>query len=486
MQPQRTRSTAMLSAGDRPAPSLEQPPRRVGPAGALDVLVVEDDDSIRTVCAGLAESLGCRVHTAPSVPDARTLIAERLFDVAFVDLRLPGGTGVDLLGELCTANPRTLVVIMTAFATVNSAVDLMRNGAGDFLHKPFALDQVTAILERAAARRQRSQVSRALEDRLHAGIASGRIISESSAMQRLLRIVAKVASTRHPVLLTGERGTGKEVIARAIHANGPYATSPFVAVDCDCLEPSRLEAELFGYEGTVPSHAREGALVAAGDGTVYLGEIAALSLPVQARLLRTLENRRISPTSTSPSIPLAARVLASSSSNLESGVEQGRFRKDLFYRLNVVNLRVPPLRERLEDLAALVEYFLGDHNQEHGITFKFSEGGWDSMINYNWPGNVTELEAMIARACAVSNDHILHFEDLSTQVKNYTSAQEALPQQQAIAATVLTLQEMEKQAIITALQQLRGDKVQAAKMLGIGKTTLYRKLKEYGIADLAN
>ncbi len=486
MQLQRIRSTAMLSAADRPAPSLEQPPRRVGPAGALDVLVVEDDDSIRTVCAGLAESLGCRVHTAPSVPDARALIAERPFDVAFVDLRLPGGTGAELLEQLRAANPRTLVVIMTAFATVNSAVDLMRNGAGDFLHKPFALDQITAILERAAARGQRSQVSRALEDRLQAGIASGRIIGQSGAMQKLLRIVAKVASARHPVLITGERGTGKEVVARAIHANGPSATSPFVAVDCDCLEPSRLEAELFGSDPASHGGTREGALAAARDGTVYLGEIAALSLPVQTRLLRTLESRQISQTPGSPSAPLTARVLASCSSDLERGVEQGRFRKDLFYRLNVVNLRVPPLRERLEDLAALVETFLDDHRQEHGIHFKFSDHGWDSMVAYDWPGNVTELEAMIARACAVSNDHLLHFEDLSTQVKSFLAVQEQPLPQATPAAPAITLQEMEKQAIVAALGHLRGDKLQAAKVLGIGKTTLYRKLKEYGIAEHAN
>ncbi len=488
MQPLRSRSNPGVIPSERSIPASPET-RRIGPAGALDVLVVEDDDSVRSVCAGVAESLGCRVYTAASVPDARSLIATTLFDVAFLDLRLPGGTGAELLKDLRAANPRSFVVMMTAFATVSSAVDLMRHGAGDFLPKPFALDQVTAILEQAISLRQRSQSSRALEDRLQAGIASGRIIGQSSGIQKLLRIVSKVAITRHPVLITGERGTGKEVVARAIHANGPHASSPFVPVDCDCIEPSRLETELFGSEpGAAESQGKEGLLAVVREGTIYLGEIGALSLQVQSRLLRTLETKQIRSSAPGGSpVPFTARVLASSSKNLEGRVEQGRFRKDLFYKLAVVNLRVPPLRERAADLASLTEHFLEDHRREHGIDFKFSDGGWESMVGYAWPGNVAELEAMVARACTVSNDHILHFEDLSTQVQNFTSALDAATATAPaiLTAPVLTLQEMEKQAIVSTLEHLRGDKIRAAKVLGIGKTTLYRKLKDYGL-DHAN
>ncbi len=445
--------------------------------------MVEDDDSVRTVCAGIAESLGCRVHTASSVPDALHLIGGSAFDVAFLDLRLPGGNGTMLLEALRTAQPRTFIVVMTAFATVSSAVDLMKSGAGDLLHKPFALYTVTAVLETAAARQQRTQSSRALEDRLQAGIAAGRLVGHSLPMQKLLRIVAKVATTRHPVLLTGERGTGKEVVARAIHANGPNAASPFVPVDCDCLEPPRLEAELFGSEATTASPAREGVLAAAGDGTVYLGEVAALPLATQARLLRTLESRQIRTALGAASAPFSARVLASSCTDLETDVQQGRFRKDLFYRLNVVNLRVPPLRERLDDLAALTEYFLEAHRQEYGIHFNFSTNGWDSMAHYAWPGNIAELESLVAYACATANDPILHFEDLSTEVKSFVPPSMAVAEPVAPPVSAMTLQELEQRAITDTLKRLNGDKLQAARVLGIGKTTLYRKLKEYGLAD---
>lgn len=458
----------------------------MGPAGALGVLVVDDDDPVRSVCAGMAESLGCRVHTAASVPDARALIAQNLFDVAFLDLRLPGGSGAELMEQLRTTNPRSYVIIMSASPSLSAAVDLMRNGANDFFSKPFPLDRVAKAIEQVNTHRQRSQSSRVLEDRLQTGLAAGRIVGNSPAMQKLFRIVAKVASTRHPVLITGEPGTGKEIVARAVHANGPFATSPFVPVDCDSLEDGRLEVELFGSEAPYATGI-DGLLASAEEGTLYLAEIASLTQRLQSRLLRTLEHRQIRPAQGSGAIPFRGRLIASSSHNLELAVEQGRFRKDLFYRLNVVNLRVPPLRERMEDLPALVESFLQDHRREYKLDFIFSDHGWDSMHTYDWPGNIAELQALVARACAVSESSLLHFEDFSTQVKNFTNAQQVSPKMENSGqAPVLSLEQLERQAILQALQSLGGDKVQAARVLGIGKTTLYRKLKEYGIADDAS
>ncbi len=489
---QRLLSNPVLSFPDRPtmperaraAPSLG------GKAGALSVVVVEDDDAVRAACATMAGSLGCHVRVAESIPRARAVLAEAPVDVVFLDMRLPGGTGSVLLEEIRTAHPRAFVVVMTAYATVNSAVELMRNGAGDFLQKPFALQQVTTVLETAAQRRQGSEPSRALQDRLRAGIGAGRLLSQSSAMEKLYRIISKVAFTRHPVIISGESGTGKEIVARTIHANGPNAISPFVPVSCDALLPGRLEEELFGLNAADGAGRKKvGLLASGGDGTVYLDEIWALEPATQARLARALEERRVRPLGSTETVPLRVRVLASSTRDLQKLVDEGRFRKDLFYRLNVINLRVPPLRERTGDILLLAEHFLDHQRQQHRIEFAFSDEALETMLTYPWAGNIGELEAMIERACSLATGPTLDFEDLSTQVRAFVHASR-LPEPTAVALpgnagalAILTLQEMERKAIVDALQQMGGDKIITAKVLGIGKTTLYRKLKEYGIND---
>ena len=491
MQIQSLPTAAVLSPPERFTPRSVRPPAPLlgGAVGALNVLIVEDDEVMRGACAGIAGSLGCHVRTAHSVAAARLLLAEASVDVVFLYMRLPGGSGDSLLEEIRATHPRTFVVIMTAYATVTSAVELMRNGAGNFLQKPFALDQVSAVLHEVAKRRQGSEANRALQDRLQAGLAAGRLIGESAAMQKLFRILPKVAFTHHPVLITGERGTGKEVLARAIHANGPHALSPFIPVDCDSLEPSRLEAELFGYEQTAEAGGRRriGLLASAGHGTVYLAEIGSLEPPTQAKLLRALQERQIRPAGGSAPVPLEARVLASSSCDLEFLVGEGRFRRDLFYRLNIAKLSVPPLRDRPEDIPLLVEHFLDRQRRERNLPYALTDEALESIMNYPFAGNLEELEALIEHACAFSSGSLLHFGDLSPQVQNYVQAStaESLPEDAGAAenSPLLPLHLLEKQAIQMTLKQLKGDKLLAAKHLGIGKTTLYRKLKEYGIGD---
>ena len=368
------------------APPWPEPPR-AGASSALQVLVVEDDDPVRQACAGMAESFGYRVRTATSVPEARTLLAESTFDVVFLDVRLPGGSGDVLLRELRSAHPHAFVVMMTAFATVTSAVDLMRNGAGEFLQKPFALRQVTEVLETVARRRQGSESSRALQEQLKSGLAAGRLVGASDAMQKVFRMIAKVAFARHPALILGERGTGKETVARAIHANGPHPAAPFVPIDCDSLRPERLEAELFGTSFGEPSPAvRSGLLARAGVGTIYLAEIGCLEPSLQARLVRALSERQVRPSPTDPALPFQARVLASSSRDLLRLVETGRFRKDLYYRLNVVTLRVPPLRDRVDDIPLLAEIFLERQRRDHNLPFVLSGDALASLVRYDWAG----------------------------------------------------------------------------------------------------
>ncbi len=438
----------------------------------------------------MAGSYGCEVTTADSVPSAALLIQQRPVDVVFLDLKLPGGTGASLLGQLREHQPRALVVVMTSYATVSSAVELMRNGACDLLQKPFGLEQISAVLERARQQRQWSAPSRALGDRLTAGVGAGRFVGASAAMEKVFRIVSKVALTRHPVLIQGESGTGKEIVARLIHGSGPEPASPFVAVDCDALAPESLDCELFGAaEEPVGSHRRRpGALVGARQGTVFLDEVGALPAPLQLKLLRALQDKQALPAGGGVGVRVESRILASSSRDLEAMVETGRFRKDLFYRLNVVNVRIPPLRERVGDVPLLAAHFLERQRRELDTPFALSEEALQWLDAYHWAGNVRELENVIERACALSSGPVIHLGDLSTQVQAYAHSTAALPvveSKPAEADAVETIEETERRTIRRALQTFGGDKLMAAKALGIGKTTLYRKLKEYGIGDEA-
>ncbi len=438
----------------------------------------------------MAGSYGCEVTTADSVPSASLLIKQRPVDVVFLDLKLPGGSGASLLQELREHQPRALVVVMTAYATVSSAVELMRNGACDLLQKPFGLEQISAVLERARQQRQWSAPSRVLQDRLAAGVGAGRVIGASLAMEKVFRIVSKVALTRHPVLIQGETGTGKEIVARMIHGSGPEPASPFIPVDCDSLAPESLDCELFGTAGDLgASHrSRPGALVSARQGTVYLDEVGLLPAPLQLKLLRALQDKQALPAGGGATVRFESRILASSSKDLEALVDTGRFRKDLYYRLNIVNLRIPPLRERVGDVPLLAAHFLERQRRELDTPFAFSGEALQWLDAYQWAGNVRELENVIERACALSSGPLIHLGDLSTQLQAFAhcTADQATPASTTAEVNpVETMEESERRTIRHALQTFGGDKLMAAKALGIGKTTLYRKLKEYGIGEEA-
>jgi two-component system response regulator HydG len=318
------------------------------------------------------------------------------------------------------------------------------------------------------------------------------MIGRSAEMEKLYRILSKVAQSSHPVLVLGESGTGKELVARTIHAYGPNAQKPFLPVDCGSLVPTLIESELFGYvKGafTGANHSKEGLLVSAEGGTVFLDEIGELTLDLQAKLLRALQEKEVRPVGATHRVAIRARIVAATNRNLAEMVERGTFRKDLFYRLNVVNLRLPSLRERREDIPLLAAHFLDRISRENGIKFTLSDEALRTMMRHDWPGNVRELENSVERACALSSGPVLHLGDLPTQLQNQgLEARNAVsassePAQAAALAAVTTLADLERQAILGTIRKLNGDKLQAARLLGIGKTTLYRKLKEYGIAD---
>ncbi len=326
--------------------------------------------------------------------------------------------------------------------------------------------------------------------------APAQLIGASAEMDRLQRIIQKVAGSSHSVLILGESGSGKETVARTIHLHGPNAAKPFLPVDCGALPPGLMESEIFGHVPgafTSADRVREGLLVSAGEGTVFLDEITELPLDIQVKLLRALQDKEVQPVGSKERVPISARVLAGTNRDLAAMVEQGSFRRDLYFRLNVVSLKIPSLRERREDIPLLTSYFLGRLERERGEPLELSEETLKVFNKYEWPGNVRELEHAVERLTALSTGQELGEANLPTQLKNFRRHQkeeelkEIAPSRpkglrEGVSA-VTPIAEMEKQAILRTIRKLNGDKLLAARLLGIGKTTLYRKLKEYGIED---
>jgi DNA-binding NtrC family response regulator len=467
-------------------------PQLAEPAVRLHLLVVDADAAVRSACVEIAASLGYAVESTGDLAHARNLLRGRTIDILLVNLPAGSGHGLEIVTEVKLLYPDIAVIAMTASGSVNAAVEAMRCGASDYLTKPFAVDELSTVLERAAQRQVTDTATRQLREQFRLSQGLGAMIGRSAEMEKLYRILSKVAQSSHPVLVLGESGTGKELVARTIHAYGSNGAKPFLPVDCGSLVPTLIESELFGYvKGafTGANRSKDGLLVSAEGGTVFLDEIGELSLDLQARLLRALQEKEVRPVGATHRVPIKARIVAATNRDLAGMVEKGAFRKDLFYRLNVVNLRLPPLRDRREDIPLLAAHFLERISREHVRKFTLSDEALRTMMRYDWPGNVRELEHAVERACTLSSGPVLHLGDLPTQLQ-----QQGLEARRAVAARsdsdraedtpeVRTLADLEREAILDAIRALHGDKLQAAKLLGIGKTTLYRKLKEYGIAD---
>jgi two-component system response regulator HydG len=467
-------------------------PQLAEPAVRLHLLVVDADAAIRSACAEIAASLGYAVESTGDLDQARSQLRGHAADILLVNLPAGSSQGLELVSEVKLLYPATSVIAMTASGSVNAAVEAMRCGASDYLTKPFAMDELSTVLDRAAASHLTDTATRQLRERLRLSQGLGAMIGRSGEMEKLYRILSKVAQSSHPVLVLGESGTGKELVARTIHAYGPNSQKPFLPVDCGSLVPTLIESELFGYvKGafTGANRAKDGLLVSAEGGTVFLDEIGELSLDLQAKLLRALQEKEVRPVGATHRVPIKARIVAATNRDLAAMVEKGSFRKDLFYRLNVVNLRLPSLRDRREDIPLLAAHFLDRISREHNIKFTLSDEALRTMMRHDWPGNVRELENSVERACALSSGPILHLGDLPTQLQQQglearrVASAAGEPAGESAAVEVRTLADLERQAILEAIRTLKGDKLQAAKLLGIGKTTLYRKLKEYGIAD---
>ena len=439
---------------------------------------------VRELCGEIAESLGYKVSTAGSGIEALEVIEREHVDVLMADLKMPGMSGMDLLAKIKARSPQTEVLIMTAFGTVSSAVQAMKLGATDYLTKPFNIEEVKLLLERVVQKADLMAENRLLRGQARFQHGYGELLGSSPAMQKLFRTIVKVSQSHYPVLIAGESGTGKELVARSIHQGGPLRDKPFLPVDCSALVPTLIESELFGYVRgafTGALRSKEGLLEAAQGGVVFLDEIAEMPVDLQSKLLRALQEREVKPVGSTRRVHFDARIIAATNRDLDTAIQQGSFRKDLYFRLNVVTLKLPPLRERRSDIPLLVDHFLakfsrgpaGPHERRRPL---LSDDAMACLLAYDWPGNVRELENAIERAVALGSGPILHAGDLPTSVQNPRHAA-AVP---TGAEQVLPLRELERQAILRAVADARGDKLLAARMLGIGKTTLYRKLKEYG------
>jgi len=400
--------------------------------------------------------------------------------VVLLDLKLPGAGGVEALRQIKARRPDAVVIVITGYATVQSAVQAMKNGAYDFVTKPFSMDELKLLLERVSSHLKLKTENRMLREKIKSKQGFGNIVGRAPEMEKLYRIIAKAAHSSHPVLILGESGTGKEMVARSIHFSGPYRDKPFIPVDCGSLVPTLIESELFGYvkgafTGAVQS--KEGLLAIAEGGTIFLDEVGELPTDLQAKLLRAIQEKEIRPVGGTKQLPINVRILAATNRDLEQAVAQGTFRRDLYFRLNVLSLRIPPLRERRQDIPLLAAHFLERQVRTSGQERILADDALKVMLAYDWPGNVRELENCLERACAFTTGPILHVRDLPSDIH---SAPGTVAQANEGGPKIIPMAELEKLTILNTITQLNGDKLLAARLLGIGKTTLYRKLKEYG------
>ena len=444
------------------------------------ILVVDDDGAMRDMLIALLEDAGHHAQGAALADEAIDAIKDREFDAVLSDIRMPGKSGIDMLGEIRALRPETPIIMMTAFGSIDSAVEAMQAGAFDYITKPFKRDAILISLERAFERRHLEQENRRLRLAVERTTSFGEMIGGSPAMNEIFAMIRKVSSGRASVLITGESGTGKELVARTIHFNGARAKNPFIPVNCTALPEGLMESELFGhvrgaFTGAVSN--KRGLFEEAEGGTLFLDEIGDMPPGLQSKLLRVLQDGEVRPVGGNQSHPVDVRIVAATNKDLTAAVEQGTFRKDLYYRLAVIPIEIPPLRQRPEDIPPLAEAFLEKHGD--GSNYTLSQGALELLKHESWDGNARELENVIERAIAFSDGEHLEAEDLPISSRGSGQAagngcgvsqliHDALAQQ-------LTLSELGDRYTALVLESTNGNKARAAKLLGINRRTLYRR-----------
>lgn len=444
------------------------------------ILVVEDEEKLRRVIDLHLASCGYEVDKAGSAEEAMRL-ADRA-DLILTDLRLPGMDGIELLSVVQRQDSRTPVVVMTAFGSVEKAVEAMKAGAVDFLMKPFSLDHLVTVIAKALEVRALRDENRLLREELGRRYTFDNVVGRGAAMQEIFATVMRVAPTRATVLLAGESGVGKDLVARAIHFHSPRRDRPFIKINCTAIPENLMESELFGFERgafTGAVAAKPGKFEQADGGTAFLDEIGDVPGSIQVKLLRVLQERELERLGSNKTRQIDVRILAATNRDLRAALEDGTFREDLYYRLNVVPINIPPLRERKEDIAFLAEHFVQKLSKETGATASsISEAAIRKLTEYHWPGNVRELENVIERSLVLSAGSRLETSDIKL---------DAGPRSGAAATTFLpegmTLDEHEQTIIREALRRAEGNKSQAARLLGLTRNALRYRLSQMGMED---
>jgi two-component system response regulator AtoC len=446
----------------------------------LRFLIIDDEENIRRLCSTVGAALGFECIEASTAEKAVAEVEALAPDLVVTDLRLPGSTGVELLRKIKTKLPNSEVAVMTGHGSIESAVDAMKIGAYDYIEKPFRVERLRLLLQRMAEKVRLVSENQFLRQRVSSDEQLDGIVGSSAKIQEVLKMIARLKDTRTPVLITGESGTGKELVARAIHFRGPFAQLPFVAVDCGSLVPTLMESELFGHEKgafTGALKSKHGLFQAANGGTIFLDEIGELSVEMQAKLLRVLQEKELRPVGSNDKIHIDVRVIAATNRDLETAYQDGSFRKDLYFRLNVVAVHLPSLREHRSDIPVLAHYFL--ERYAPGENIQIGPAAMKSLMQYDWPGNVRELENCMARAVALGNHGTISVADLPPVLQSVPES--AATPTDGNPLSTAALADMERITILRVFEQVGGDKAMAGKLLGISRATLYRKLKQYGI-----
>jgi two-component system response regulator HydG len=445
------------------------------------ILVVDDEQSHRTMLKAVLSKEGFEVSEVDDGTSAVKAVENDTFDLVLMDIRMTDMDGIEAITEIKKFSPSIPVIMMTAYASVKTAVEALKSGAYDYLTKPLDMDELKILIKKALDYYHLQKENIFLKERLADRFDFSQIIGRSRAMKELFETLSLIAPSDATVLIYGESGTGKEIVANAIHQNSPRAQKPFIKVNCAALPETLLESELFGHErgaftGAVTRKA--GRFQLADGGSLFLDEISDMSLTTQVKLLRVLQEREFEPLGSTKTIQVDIRLITATNKDLEEEVKAGRFREDLFYRLNVVPVHLPPLRKRKDDIPLLAEHFLNIYREKNKSSVKgFLPKTMDIMVRYDWPGNVRELENVIERSVLFSRSEFISPEDLPQPVQGAEDKDQSL----VSVPQGMTLKEVEKEVIFQTLSDTKGSRTQTARILGISRKTLQNKLKEYSI-----
>jgi DNA-binding NtrC family response regulator len=442
------------------------------------VLVVDDDLGMCGMLSDVLKEEGFSVHTTGESFEASKILKKEEFDVIVTDLKMKGLKGLDLLEVAHKVAPMTPVIIITAFGTIESAIKAMKMGAYDYITKPFQMDELVLTVRKALENRLLKKEVIRLRKEVESRYDFHQLIGKSPSMQKIYDLIERISDSLSNVLITGESGTGKELVAKAIHYNGVRKEGPFVAINCAAIPETLLESELFGYKKGAFTDAKsdkKGLIFEANEGTLFLDEITEMPLTLQAKLLRVIEEREVRPLGDTNSYPIDVRIISTSNRDIASLIQQGRFREDLYYRLKVIDIEMPPLRERKEDIPILVQHFIHKFSKElKKAVSSVSEDALKILLNYSWPGNIRELENIIQRAITLNQHEVILPEDLPASIIQKIDEklfEKALEEK-------FTLDQLEKEYIKRVLIETGGNKSKAAERLGLDRKTLYRKLEE--------